>query len=332
MPGATERNRSLEFVVSEKINLSSKLSSTLYSQQSKDEKALGRVANECKILADQILDPLQKLKAKDPGSTLPAVWAALKNQKYKRQRLELEGRLESCRNNLEFQLSFLARLYTFHLSLGRSVGTKGRLDTLLTSAEGLPEKLGILHKLVEQLRRGTRVTSISREAQEQLRELLHFTEEGLQKIKQQRVLESLAYADLDTRFEHISEEHSKSFEWIFEDTTQAGSLNGDTSSEESFLHWLSAGRGIFHISGKLGSGKSTLMKFLCNHPHTETELQHWAATLQPASELHSRISSEIAKLTSSDRRQKTNICKGFLLEGFLNSKTKSPNWPCPGSL
>ncbi|EXJ68983.1 uncharacterized protein A1O5_07918 [Cladophialophora psammophila CBS 110553] len=265
MSGTTERNRSLELVVSEMINLTSKLSSTHYSQQSEDEKALGRVANECKILADQVLDLLQKIKAKDPGSTLQALWAALKNQKYKRQRLELEGRLESCRNNLEFQLNFLT-----------SVGTKGRLDALLTSAEGLTGKLEILHKHVEQLRRGTRVTSISPEAQEQLRELLHFTEEDLQKIKQQRVLESLAYADMDTRFEHVSEEHSKTFEWIFGDTTQVGSLNRDTSSKESFLHWLSAGSGIFHISGKLGSGKSTLMKFLCNHPRTETELQHWA--------------------------------------------------------
>jgi Cdc6-like AAA superfamily ATPase len=44
----------------------------------------------------------------------------------------------------------------------------------------------------------------------------------------------------------------------------------------SFLNWLSSGTGIYHVSGKPGSGKSTLMKFLCDHPHTKAELEKWA--------------------------------------------------------
>jgi hypothetical protein len=45
---------------------------------------------------------------------------------------------------------------------------------------------------------------------------------------------------------------------------------------EKWINWLSSGNGIFHIAGKLGSGKSTLMKFLCNHPQTKDALQKWA--------------------------------------------------------
>lgn len=44
----------------------------------------------------------------------------------------------------------------------------------------------------------------------------------------------------------------------------------------NFLKWLRFGGGIFHISGKAGSGKSTLMKFLCFHERTKQELQAWA--------------------------------------------------------
>lgn len=44
----------------------------------------------------------------------------------------------------------------------------------------------------------------------------------------------------------------------------------------TFMNWLSTGRGIFHIYGKLGSGKSTLMKYLCDNPRTESELRKWA--------------------------------------------------------
>jgi hypothetical protein len=43
-----------------------------------------------------------------------------------------------------------------------------------------------------------------------------------------------------------------------------------------FTNWLSSGSGIFHISGKLGSGKSTLMKFICENHHTKNKLELWA--------------------------------------------------------
>lgn len=45
-----------------------------------------------------------------------------------------------------------------------------------------------------------------------------------------------------------------------------------------FTRWLSSGQGVFHVSGKLSSGKSTLMKFLSQHPRTKEELQRWAGT------------------------------------------------------
>lgn len=45
---------------------------------------------------------------------------------------------------------------------------------------------------------------------------------------------------------------------------------------QSFLEWLRSGNGIYHISGKAGSGKSTLMKFLCQNPRLISELEQWA--------------------------------------------------------
>lgn len=45
---------------------------------------------------------------------------------------------------------------------------------------------------------------------------------------------------------------------------------------QRFVRWLSAEASIFHISGKLGSGKSTLMRFLYSHPRTQQELEKWA--------------------------------------------------------
>lgn len=43
-----------------------------------------------------------------------------------------------------------------------------------------------------------------------------------------------------------------------------------------FRWWLRSGKGIFHICGKPGSGKSTLMKFIRSQPRTRHELEQWA--------------------------------------------------------
>jgi hypothetical protein len=48
------------------------------------------------------------------------------------------------------------------------------------------------------------------------------------------------------------------------------------NTRDSFLTWLRSDSQIYHISGKAGSGKSTLMKFLCNNPRVKQELDNWA--------------------------------------------------------
>jgi hypothetical protein len=51
-----------------------------------------------------------------------------------------------------------------------------------------------------------------------------------------------------------------------------------TQTRERFLHWLRSENGLFYISGKPGSGKSTLMKFICSDNKTREELKQWAAS------------------------------------------------------
>jgi hypothetical protein len=59
-----------------------------------------------------------------------------------------------------------------------------------------------------------------------------------------------------------------------------GELERRSKTRTLFLTWLRSGAGVFHISGKAGSGKSTLMKFLCHHNRTQEELAKWAAEKQ----------------------------------------------------
>jgi hypothetical protein len=92
------------------------------------------------------------------------------------------------------------------------------------------------------------------------------------KIDEQRraFLNSLYFPDLISRHEQIPEAHEKTFQWIFEP-------HGELALKwDSFIQWLQAGQGIYWISGKAGSGKSTLMSYISTDPRTRAALERWA--------------------------------------------------------
>lgn len=122
----------------------------------------------------------------------------------------------------------------------------------------------------------------------------------------ERILRSLKYDDMNERRNSILPSHPETFEWIFDDkpvpvsNTDMDSLpigtDQDSQSEidseipyveehspshqgnpwDSFTDWLQSTRErLYWISGKAGSGKSTLMKFLIQHQQTQSGLESW---------------------------------------------------------
>jgi len=112
---------------------------------------------------------------------------------------------------------------------------------------------------------------------------------------------------MNKRYDTVQDAHHKMFQLIFalppaggesqdfghdQESEQASSddeppppyLPADDAAKDAakadarnrLFDWLASGGGIFHISGKLGSGKSTLMKYLCDHPSTKAMLETWA--------------------------------------------------------
>jgi hypothetical protein len=165
-------------------------------------------------------------------------------------------------------------------------------------------RLNVLQAHVNELRQGVTVTDIGPQAQKQLRELLHLSETACQAVAQQKLLGCLGFSDMHMRFETVHRAHLNTFRWIYdtdsshENGSDSHSSDRDESSEDSdspyvndendvmatrvrWLNWLTSGNGIFHIAGKLGSGKSTLMRFLCDEPQTEIALQRWAGMTWP---------------------------------------------------
>ena len=86
------------------------------------------------------------------------------------------------------------------------------------------------------------------------------------------VLHSLYFPGMKDRYENVAVAHAKTFNWIF-DPDPVG-----PTPWTSLVPWLREDNspGLYWMTGKPGSGKSTLMKFLFDDPRTKTHLQHWA--------------------------------------------------------
>lgn len=77
---------------------------------------------------------------------------------------------------------------------------------------------------------------------------------------------------MNSRLEEIRPGHCQTHEWIFHDHANHRSVG------KSFHNQLKEGNSMYWISGKAGSGKSTLTRFIREHRQIETALETWAGS------------------------------------------------------
>ncbi|KAK7942758.1 prion-inhibition and propagation-domain-containing protein, partial [Apiospora aurea] len=94
-------------------------------------------------------------------------------------------------------------------------------------------------------------------------------EEDLMRRCQKRVLDRLWYRVIDDRRNDVAEAHPQTLQWALQPSNTG--IQWDSLPE-----WLGEGSDIYWLYGKPGSGKSTLMKFLFEHPEVHQLLQQWA--------------------------------------------------------
>ena len=85
-----------------------------------------------------------------------------------------------------------------------------------------------------------------------------------------QILDSLWFNEVYSRQEKIKDAHKETFEWIFDKTGKA------VRPWDNFVQWLEDGQNTYWINGKAGSGKSTLMSYLCQDSRTIGSLQAWS--------------------------------------------------------
>ncbi|KAL7785865.1 hypothetical protein V8C37DRAFT_393291 [Trichoderma ceciliae] len=93
------------------------------------------------------------------------------------------------------------------------------------------------------------------------------------------ILDALSYKSMYYREQEVAKAHRKTFEWVFQPSTSAGSQDvGKEKSEHRFSTWLRNDElgPIYWITGKPGSGKSTFIRYLFDHEATMERLGAWA--------------------------------------------------------
>lgn len=133
--------------------------------------------------------------------------------------------------------------------------------------------------------------------QYEARTVLDLSDLAVSKVLQNKILEALRFEKMESRFDSIEEAHAETFKWLLEDETSSPLTIPTEETDDpwftgvyyllreeipmrneirkGFTNWLSHGNGIFHISGKPGAGKSTLMKFLAESDQARKYLKTW---------------------------------------------------------
>ncbi|KAH4016383.1 hypothetical protein HBI81_195080 [Parastagonospora nodorum] len=87
----------------------------------------------------------------------------------------------------------------------------------------------------------------------------------------QNVIDILKFRQMSAREDDIADAHHKTFQWILAEEAHGG------ASFSALMPWLRKAHGTYWITGKAGSGKSTLMKFLGANEKVKDALQSWAS-------------------------------------------------------
>lgn len=89
------------------------------------------------------------------------------------------------------------------------------------------------------------------------------------------ILDGLAFSSMRDRQEEVTAAHRRTFEWIFGERSKNTETNAFGNHFTSWLTTNDLGP-IYWITGKPGSGKSTLTRFLFEHEQTKSHLNTWS--------------------------------------------------------
>ncbi|KAM7203288.1 hypothetical protein V8F33_002279 [Rhypophila sp. PSN 637] len=239
------------------------------TEKDKVDQSLLLVASRCEDLASDLAAAIEHCRVKKTGSLLStakaAVRALLTQDDIAKIELALQQRGETLHMLL---LTCTHRDVAFLLDQIKAteIHHETRHSQVMQKLRQLDSQMGPAGFLQNGFKDAPMVRKNITEASE-------LAKETQPMLNRQLILSSLKFLGNDMRMEEVHEAADETFGWILE--VAADTSLGD-SDEINFAKWLRNGLGVFHVTGKPGSGKSTLMKYIVDDPRTSGLLAHWA--------------------------------------------------------
>jgi hypothetical protein len=231
---------------------------------SEHEDSIEGLAFKCDGIAGELLATLDKLKLDSDRSKWTSFVQALKTQWH-------EDKIEALRTRLDR----IGQAVNARLADEKNIGIRSRLDELLASNHRLEISRAVdivgLRKDFDKALNSSQNKAGEDDLVDQISKVAL---DGLHYSAEQKILSRLRFVRLEDRYRLISSAHRNTLTWLFGDTDSPGQhqINGSST----FVQWLQSDNDLYWISGRPGSGKSTLMKFLCDHDKTKEYLTRWA--------------------------------------------------------
>ncbi|KAG8162818.1 hypothetical protein KVR01_007296 [Diaporthe batatas] len=300
--GAVDDNRKLEEVVTDfqtRLRSLQPLDTSFCTTDSQAEvsaaktdaeKSLLRTASQCETLGNVILEILSKTKAKiiqidetQSPSLLRRSWRRIR----KDAPVDIAGTskptlTEAIRASIQTvwqrdKIGVLRQEWEFCVSRLNAdlqrLDAEGKHDVICRAFQKNSEQVDKIGHLLESLMQH-RIPQF-----ECLQSFLDdFKEADEPRHLEQRnigwILKALEFDCMNARRDQVEDTVGNTFKWLI---TNDAVPHDHPELKVSLKTWLSNGTGVFHVTGKPGSGKSTLMKLVDRAAETQWQLERWAS-------------------------------------------------------
>lgn len=241
-----------------------------------DAAMLKRLCTRCKEDCDQLLDLLLGFRIEGQHRLWSSVKAAFKSSIGQQKIDIIQKRLDRTQSNMIVYLSTFLHNRILELSSGlHGLTTQSKkLQSDQTSAiKSVTQSLAALTVETKRVQQQVSATCtkntdlLASQFQPLIAKLSEVAGIERKLSGEQAILTSLDFEGRAARREHIPEAYAETFGWALCSSNLATWLESSDSE-----------RRVFWVSGKAGSGKSTLMKFLTSHPTTAELLQRWSGS------------------------------------------------------
>ncbi|KAE9375099.1 hypothetical protein N431DRAFT_369261, partial [Stipitochalara longipes BDJ] len=230
------------------------------------DKAIQELRNECILDAESLLKLIKALRARKE-SKWSSFRKAISSASKKNEINQLEMRLKDHQSGLAAQVIAMLsdQSSTIISTLKLMVEENKRTDIKRT------DQLLELRVKVDQIDKSKFAVEHS-DFDNLLNTLSSIACTGQELLTEQNILKCLRFREIRIRFEQIPMAYTATLQWVLQHSAAERPIK--------FLDWLEnpSQNQPYWIGGKPGSGKSTLMKFIYEHPKMKAGLRKWAGS------------------------------------------------------